>query len=251
MEERYLRNRIYISKEEQDIIKNYPILIGGCGIGSNIAECLLRLGFENLTIIDGDIVELSNLNRQNYTHDDINNFKADSLYKRLISINPKANIKVISNYITQDNLDSILEEHLIAVNALDFTNNIPILFDKKCQEKEIYVVHPYNLGWGGLVIVIPIQGMTMDILSKKTEDFNELEVVEYVSSHSRFWGTPKEWLEDIIIKYKGEDIKQSPPQLSIGSWIVAGMCVNVIYNIATRKKVKMFPQYYLKSILDD
>lgn len=58
MNNRNSRNRIYISKEEQDLIKKTPIVLGGAGIGSNIAECLLRLGFETITIIDGDVVEL-------------------------------------------------------------------------------------------------------------------------------------------------------------------------------------------------
>lgn len=61
----YRRNFLYISEANQKRIKNFRIFIGGCGLGSVIAECALRLGFENLTVIDGDKVELSNLNRQN------------------------------------------------------------------------------------------------------------------------------------------------------------------------------------------
>lgn len=80
--QRYTRNRIYIAPEEQEKIRLAPILIGGCGLGSNIAECILRLGFENITIVDGDNVELSNLNRQNYINDDIDKLKANQLYER-------------------------------------------------------------------------------------------------------------------------------------------------------------------------
>ena len=69
--ERYSRNRIYISEEEQERIKQVRILLGGAGIGSIIAECALRFGFENITIVDGDKVEESNLNRQNYVHSDL------------------------------------------------------------------------------------------------------------------------------------------------------------------------------------
>jgi len=65
MDKRYSRNRIYVTLEEQEKIKRYRILLGGAGIGSIIAECALRFGFENITIVDGDRVELSNLNRQN------------------------------------------------------------------------------------------------------------------------------------------------------------------------------------------
>lgn len=54
MENRYSRNRLYINEKEQNVIKNYKILLGGAGIGSIIAECALRLGFEHITVVDGD-----------------------------------------------------------------------------------------------------------------------------------------------------------------------------------------------------
>ncbi|WP_018676033.1 HesA/MoeB/ThiF family protein [Riemerella columbina] len=246
--QRYSRNRLYISQKEQEKIKQTRILIGGCGLGSNIAECILRLGFENMTIVDGDSVELSNLNRQNYLNEDIDKLKVHQLYERLIKINPKANIKVVSEFITRENLEEILEGHSIAVNVLDFNSDIPLLFDKKCREKGIFVIHPYNLGWGGLVTIIKPNGIALDILSRNKENFNELEVVEYVATYSRFWNHPKQWLEDIITKYKEETEPQSPPQLAIASWIVAGMCANVMYNIVTGKPYKTFPEFYFLAL---
>lgn len=83
MEERYNRNRIYVSEEEQDKTRETRILLGGAGIGSIIAECALRFGFEDIVIVDGDKVELSNLNRQNYEKRDIGKSKAECLAKRL------------------------------------------------------------------------------------------------------------------------------------------------------------------------
>ena len=51
---RYDRNRLYITEEEQQKIRATKIVFGGAGIGSVIAECALRFGFENITIVDGD-----------------------------------------------------------------------------------------------------------------------------------------------------------------------------------------------------
>lgn len=56
MENRYTSNRLYVSEKEQETIKNFRIIIGGAGIGSIVAECALRFGFEHITIIDGDKV---------------------------------------------------------------------------------------------------------------------------------------------------------------------------------------------------
>lgn len=135
MEEKYNRNRIYIKPDEQEKIKHFRVLLGGAGIGSIIAECALRMGFETITIIDGDKVEESNLNRQNYRLEDIGNYKAESLAKRLLSINPRANIRVINEFVTHDNVEKLIERHDIAINALDFKSDIPFVFDKICSER--------------------------------------------------------------------------------------------------------------------
>lgn len=243
---RYTRNRLYIKDQQQDIIKNIPILFAGCGIGSNIAECALRFGFENITVVDGDTIELSNLNRQNYVEENISKSKAESLYNRLKSINPKAKINFHHEFITERNLEKIISDQKIIINALDFTSDIPLLLDKICQEKNINVLHPYNLGWGGLVTVITPDGLGLDSLS--SDSFNELKMVEYVSSYLRFWKEPNEWLENIISDYKNEKDLLPPPQLSIASWIVAGMCTHIMYKIATEEKFKKFPEFYINSI---
>ncbi|MBC8757695.1 ThiF family adenylyltransferase [Kordia sp. YSTF-M3] len=250
MEDRYSRNRIYLTEEEQKMIKDYPIILGGSGIGSVIAECALRLGFENITIIDGDQVELSNLNRQNYTEHDIDIDKTEAIKNRLKSINSNANIKVHNSFLTIENVEEYIKGHKIAINALDFTTEVPLVFDKLCQKNNIPVLHPYNLGWGGLVTVITPEGLMLDTIEKPDETFNEVVMVKYASNYLKFWGTPCGWIDDIIRKYQEEKEQLSPPQLSIASWTVAAMCTNVMFNIATKKEYKKFPEFYLSTIMD-
>lgn len=251
MEPRYSRNRIYIKPEEQELIKNCPILLGGSGIGSVIAECALRLGFENITIVDGDQVELSNLNRQNYSESDVAQDKVEAISKRLLSINPNAKIKVHNYFITEDNVETIIEGHKIAINALDFSSEVPLLFDTICQNKDIPVLHPYNLGWGALVAVITSESLSLTSIAKENEKFNEVKMVEYATSYMKFWGKPQQWIEEVIEEYKSETEILPPPQLSVASWLVASMCTHLLYNIAIGKKVKKFPEFYLSSINDN
>ena len=133
MEERYSRNRIYVSEQEQEVVRNTKLLFGGAGIGSIIAECALRFGFENITIIDGDKVELSNLNRQNYTQNDLGEYKAESLAKRLLTINPQAKIKYHTTFLSKENVRDFMKDCDIAVNALDFKDETPFVFDEICK----------------------------------------------------------------------------------------------------------------------
>lgn len=245
---RYVRNRIYLDYSQQEVIKETPILIAGCGIGSVIAECALRLGFENLTIIDGDIVEESNLNRQNFIENDISQSKVEAIKLRLEQINSKASIKIHNCFITEENLLQFVKDHEIAINALDFSSAVPLLFDKLCQENDIPVLHPYNIGWGGLVAVITPDGAGLDAIVRPGRKFNEIEFVEYALSHLAFWGNPQHWATEVLTSYIAEDGSVPPPQLSIGSWLVASMCTSILFDISTGGQIKKFPDFYFSSI---
>jgi len=173
MKERYSRNRIYVDVEEQEKVREFRVFLGGAGIGSIISECALRFGFEMLTIVDGDKVEESNLNRQNYRMCDIGKPKVEALKERLLSINPSANITAVNIFIDKDNMVELLEGHSAAINALDFSSNVPFLFDAHCRQCKIPVLHPYNLGWGGLVMAVSPDGPQ---LSELSDDHHNFEV---------------------------------------------------------------------------
>lgn len=246
--ERYNRNRIYVRKEEQETISHVRVLIGGAGIGSIIAECAIRFGFENITIVDGDKVEESNLNRQNYTSSDIGKYKAECLCKRLLKINPKANIKFINTFIDSDNVNEIISGHNIAINALDFKSDIPFVFDRICSENSIPVLHPYNFGWAGYLTIIKPGGYQLKEISNDFHGF-ELRMANYVVRYGRYWNMPKQWLENVLDIYQDESEMLPPPQLAVGSWIVAGYCVNALYNLSTDRLVNYFPKFYFSSLL--
>ncbi|AYD49064.1 ThiF family adenylyltransferase [Arachidicoccus soli] len=245
----YKRNRIYINEPDQAKLRNYKVLIAGSGIGSVIAECALRLGFENITVVDGDKVELTNLNRQNYIYKDIGKTKAESIAMRLRSINPNANIKVYDQFITSENITSFIEQYDVAINALDFTSDVPFKFDEACQSKNIPVLHPYNIGWAGLVFVVMPNGKNLGYLSNDYHQF-EKEVIHYVLENIDKVPKTKEWLEHVLSEYLKEKEIQSPPQLSISSFLLAGGCTHLLYKLALNKPVKAFPEFYIFGLED-
>ena len=93
-------------------IKNTKILLVGIGgVGGFTLEALVRTGFLNITIIDGDIIEESNLNRQIITNqENIGNLKVEEAINRYTSIN-KVNIKAIDVMLTKDNFKEYINEH--------------------------------------------------------------------------------------------------------------------------------------------
>ncbi len=84
----------YLTKNQLDTIQSKKIGIGGAGgLGSNIAMILTRSGFKHFEIIDFDVIEASNLNRQQYFLDEIGLDKVTVTQKRLLDINPDLNIQ--------------------------------------------------------------------------------------------------------------------------------------------------------------
>ena len=73
-------------------------------------------------------------------------------------------------------------------------------------------------------------------------------MAEFLARYCNFWNMPYRWIDEVITSYKKESEKLPPPQLSIASWIVAGYCVNAMFDIATGRKVKYFPKFYFSSL---
>ena len=145
--DRYNGNTIYISQDEQEKMQQTRILIAGAGVGSVIAECALRIGFEDIVIADGGKVEECNLNAHNYTKADIGKFKAERLAKRLLRINPSANIQFHNIDVDNDNIIGLLKDVKIAINTIPFSNDIAFVFDQLCSQKRIPVyIHTILVG---------------------------------------------------------------------------------------------------------
>jgi molybdopterin/thiamine biosynthesis adenylyltransferase len=239
----YSRNRIYISRDEQQRMCDFKIVFGGLGLGSVIAECALRIGFENLHLIDGDIVEVSNLNRQNYTPNDIGKPKSIAVYERLKSINPKANITYSNVYLTAKNLSEHLTGADIAVNAIDFATSAPLVFDDVCLKMGVPSVHPYNLGYGGLACVFTKNSLNLKSLSYVYEGM-EINVAKHVMSVLEKKGHDMRVFKNVLTKYAAEQGTEQSPQLSIGAWILGGFCTDIFLKIFRNESVSVFPDFY-------
>lgn len=245
MSDRYNRNRIYLDKKDQDQLKECNLLFAGCGIGSNIAECAVRIGFENMTLIDGDVVEKSNLNRQNYVIENVGKSKANSLRERLLEINPDLNINISNEYLSEANLASTIAGHDIAINALDFQSNVPFCFDEICQNSGITVLHPYNFGWAALVFVITPNSPNLKSINSDYKGF-EKQTADFVLGKLSF--KDRMWVGKVLNSYKIERIKNPPPQLSVGSWLAGGVCTNILFRLRLGKPIKQFPEFYFVTI---
>jgi sulfur carrier protein ThiS adenylyltransferase len=110
----------YLKPEQLQKIQSYSIGIAGAGgLGSNIANCLVRSGFKNFTIVDKDIIEASNLNRQYYFLDEIGKPKAETLQKRLRQINPDIVCTAQQALLTEENSADYFRDCDVVFEAFD------------------------------------------------------------------------------------------------------------------------------------
>ena len=110
----------YLKGEQLALIQSKKVGIGGAGgLGSNCAMVLVRSGFKNLEIIDQDLIDASNLNRQQYFTAEIGLPKAAVLKKRLLDINPDANILIHQTKWHEGNAEEFFKGFDFIVEAFD------------------------------------------------------------------------------------------------------------------------------------
>ncbi|MFA6461523.1 MAG: HesA/MoeB/ThiF family protein [Candidatus Woesearchaeota archaeon] len=164
--ERYARQSKLIGEKEQLFLKNKKVMIVGCGgLGSAAAELLLRSGVENLTLIDEDKIELTNLARQLlYEQKDIGKYKAKVAKEKLLKINSKAKIKDKILFLDQHNL-SLLKSDLI----LDCTDNLETRFwiNDYCYKNNLPWIYASAIRWEGYVMLIQPKSPCLSCFLKK------------------------------------------------------------------------------------
>ena len=94
MDSRFEREELLIGQEQLTRLANARILLFGVGgVGGYTAECLARAGIGHLTIVDGDKVDITNINRQILALDStIGRYKAEVCKERILDINPEAEV---------------------------------------------------------------------------------------------------------------------------------------------------------------
>lgn len=111
-----------INEEEFSAITKAKIIIFGIGgVGGTALEALVRSGFKHLTIVDRDVFELSNLNRQLFaTKETIGKPKVYAAKERLLLINEDANITALHQELNEENIsDFKLEQYDYIIDAID------------------------------------------------------------------------------------------------------------------------------------
>ena len=140
------RFELLVGDKINDIKSKKILVIGVGGVGSYTVETLVRSGISNITIIDNDIIDITNLNRQLMTTlDNIGLSKVEVLEKRIKSINPDCNVTALNIFVDDSNIDSIITDYDYVVDACD-TVKTKLSIIRVCNKLGIKLISSMGTG---------------------------------------------------------------------------------------------------------
>ena len=132
-----------------DNIKNLKVLILGVGgVGGMVAESLARCGVANITIIDSDIVDITNINRQVIAfHSTIGKKKVDVLKDKILDINKDCLVDTFDIFYNEDNKDIIFnKEYDYLIDCCDTIKSKEIII-REAIKRNIKIISSMGAGF--------------------------------------------------------------------------------------------------------
>lgn len=180
------RQMSIVTRSEQQRFKDSKITVIGCGgIGGQTIEMLARMGVGELIVVDEDAFDISNLNRQTFsTLADVGLEKSDVAAEKVRLINPYVKVTNYNEHVDETNIDKIISNSDIVIDALD---NIltRVIVSRKAKAKEIPYIHGAIHGTlGQITTFLPDEEITYEEMFNLPSKGNELspDVVEKLSN---------------------------------------------------------------------
>lgn len=152
-EDRYSRNWPLLSTATQSTLGRLRVGLVGCGLASQMAVALARLGIKHFVLWDGDGVDASNLNRQAFDESMLGMNKALATAALIKTACSDAIIESTPARFTTADLPSVARLDIV-VNSIDFADPALYALSDALQESGSWCVQPLNLGFGGSCLVL-------------------------------------------------------------------------------------------------
>jgi molybdopterin/thiamine biosynthesis adenylyltransferase len=253
------RNIGYVASSTQDRIANTTLLIAGCGMGSAPAICAARTGFRKFILVDGDVVDPHNLNRQFYTHADIGLPKVECLKRHILEINPEAEVEAVQANLDASNIADIVARCDVVFDTVDFVDLAAVLDlhnEARRQSKPLFTA--INVGFGALVwYIAPDAEVTWPSLI--AEDIRRVrdaggDPESYGEIYLAFVGRFMDTLDDEVISAVRHVIDEMAagracpaPQLAVGSFSVSALAITMIHDLLAGYPVIASPSLVVQS----
>lgn len=180
MELRYARNIPALTEAECNLLRKKRVLVVGCGgLGGHIIDQLARIGVGSLRVVDGDVFEPSNLNRQLLSRIPLLGVsKARAAAEHVARVNPDVQVEAVEDFMTRRKVHSLIEGCDVVMDALD---NIPSrrLLAAACEESGIPYVYGAIQGWVAQAAVSMPGDRLIDLLYPEEIEIRDKSVLSF------------------------------------------------------------------------
>lgn len=254
-----MRNNGYVDIQTQSKVRNTRLLIAGCGIGSSVAVCAARFGFQKFVLVDGDIVDAHNLNRQFYDFADVGKPKVEALRNQILRINPEAQVEALQEYLNIDNIDNIVSKVDIVFDTVDFLDLPAILnLHTAAKRHSATIMTALSIGFGAGVCFFPgdsdlslVDLIAHDVKSAAAAEGNE---PSYAAVFAKIIERIGEHLDAQVVEQIGraltimEDGKPCPAsQIAVGSFTLAALAVSMMHDFLAGRAIPTAPDMVIHS----
>jgi molybdopterin/thiamine biosynthesis adenylyltransferase len=251
------RNSGYITAETQAQIRTKRILFAGCGLGSGPVICAARSGFQNFVLIDGDVVDAHNLNRQFFDFEDIGTPKVEALKKHILRINPEANVEAHVAMLDANNAAELVAKVDLIFDTIDFVDLTAVLAlhgNAAALAKPIFTA--MNIGFGaGVLYFPPNTGNSLpSILQKDVDAAAASGNLSYTEVFGRVMARIGAHLDRQVMEEVSkaltimEDGTVCPAsQIAVGSFSVAALAVAMMHDMLAGMTVPAAPDMVVHS----
>lgn len=144
----YQRTEMLIGKAAAEKLRESHIMIFGIGgVGSYTAEAVARVGVGKITLVDKDVVSLSNINRQLIAlHSTVGLPKVEVMKTRILDINPSTVVNAVEKFCLPENIDDFFQTPVsYVIDAID-TVSAKLSLIEKCKKMNIPIISAMGAG---------------------------------------------------------------------------------------------------------
>lgn len=251
------RNIGYVTQETQDKIATTKVLFAGCGLGSGTVICAARAGFQNFILVDGDVVNAHNLNRQFFDNADIGSPKVHALKKQILRINPCANVETHVTMLGNDNAEALVSRADVIFDTIDFIDLNGVLAlhgNAKAQRKPIFTA--IGIGFGAGVLYFPANSskslveLLENDIKEAAADNNLNYIAVFAKVVERIGANLDNQVREQVSKTLTlmEDGTPCPAsQISVGSFTAGALAISMMHDMLIGLQIPTAPEMVVHS----
>jgi tRNA threonylcarbamoyladenosine dehydratase len=232
------RNEGIISEGWQSRLRATRFIVAGCGsTGGACVMPLVRTGAERFVLLDPGRYELNNLNRQDAVLADVGVNKAAATRKRILAVNPFADVYVFEDGVTPETITARLASEDIVIDAVDVTTNAGVrakyaLHEAAC-ELRLKVLTAYDIAATQFIELFDYQHVREPLRGRVSATFTSQQVLRALVPPLVL---PREIFAELL--KRREDPARAFPQLAMTSTLFGALAVSYLLRAINGEKIK-------------